>query len=62
VGFDGMYAAFWTGYELTTVRQPVNQMAKAAVDILMERIENPEAPPEKRVLAGTLIRGKSARA
>lgn len=62
VGFDGMYAAFWTGYELTTVRQPVNQMAKAAVDILMERVENPEAPPEKRVLAGTLIRGKSARA
>lgn len=62
VGFDGMYAAFWSGYELTTVRQPVNQMAKAAVDILMERIENPEAPPEKRVLAGTLIRGKSARA
>jgi DNA-binding LacI/PurR family transcriptional regulator len=62
VGFDGMYAAFWTGYELTTVRQPVNQMAKAAVDILMERIDNPDAPPEKRVLAGTLIRGKSARA
>jgi DNA-binding LacI/PurR family transcriptional regulator len=61
VGFDGMYAAFWTGYELTTVRQPVNQMAKAAVDILMERIDNPEAPPEKRVLAGALIRGKSAR-
>jgi len=61
VGFDGIHAAFWTGYELTTVRQPVNQMAKAAVDILMERIENPDAPPEKRVLAGTLTRGKSAR-
>jgi DNA-binding LacI/PurR family transcriptional regulator len=61
VGFDGIHAAFWTGYELTTVRQPVNQMAKAAVDILMERVENPEAPPEKRVLAGILVRGKSAR-
>ena len=61
VGFDGILAAFWSGYELTTVRQPVNQMAKAAVDILMERIENPNAPPEKRVLAGTLIRGKTTR-
>jgi DNA-binding LacI/PurR family transcriptional regulator len=60
VGFDGIHAAFWTGYELTTVRQPVNQMAKATVDILMERIENPDAPPEKRVLAGSLIKGKSA--
>ena len=60
-GFDGILAAFWSGYELTTVRQPVNQMAKAAVDILMERIENPSAQPEKRVLAGTLIKGKTTR-
>lgn len=62
VGFDGIHAAFWSGYELTTVRQPVNQMAKAAVDILMERVEHPDAPPEKRVLAGSLIRGSSTRA
>jgi DNA-binding LacI/PurR family transcriptional regulator len=61
VGFDGILAAFWSGYELTTVRQPVNQMVRAAVDILMERIENPDAPPEKRVLAGTLIKGKTTR-
>ena len=61
VGFDGIHAAFWSGYELTTIRQPVNQMAKAAVNILMERIENPDALPEKRVLAGTLIPGSSSR-
>ena len=60
VGFDGIHAAFWSGYELTTIRQPVNQMAKAAVNILMERIENPDALPEKRVLAGTLIPGSSS--
>ena len=59
VGFDGMYAAYWTGYELTTIRQPVNQMAKAAVSILLDRIENPESPPEKRVLAGQFVRGNS---
>lgn len=61
VGFDGIHAAFWSGYDLTTIRQPVNQMAKAAVDILMERIEQPDNPPEKRVLAGALIPGKSSR-
>jgi len=60
-GFDGIHAAFWTGYDLTTVRQPVNQMAKAAVDILIERVENPDTPPEKRVLAGALYKGSSAR-
>ncbi|GAG96636.1 unnamed protein product, partial [marine sediment metagenome] len=31
------------------------------VSILMERIENPDAPPEKRVLAGSLIQGTSTR-
>jgi DNA-binding LacI/PurR family transcriptional regulator len=61
VGFDGVGAAFLSGYELTTILQPVNQMAKAAVDILVERIENPNAPPEKRVLAGTLVKGSSTR-
>ena len=61
VGFDGIHAAFWSGYELTTIRQPVNQMAKAAVNILMERIENADAPPEKRVLSGSLIIGSSTR-
>ena len=60
-GFDGIHAAFWTGYELTTIRQPVNQMAKAAVSILMERVEHPDAQPEKRVLSGSLIQGTSAR-
>ena len=61
VGFDGIHAAFWSGYELTTIRQPVNQMAKAAVSILMDHIENEDAPPEKRVLAGSLIVGSSTR-
>jgi len=61
VGFDGFNAASLDSYDLTTIRQPVNQMAKAAVDILLERIENPDSPPEKRVLAGEFIRGNSAR-
>jgi DNA-binding LacI/PurR family transcriptional regulator len=61
VGFDGVFAASWGSYELTTIRQPVNQMAKAAVDILVERIENPQTAPEKRVLAGEFRKGNSAR-
>lgn len=61
VGFDGVYASNWNSYDLTTIRQPVNQLAKAAVDILVERIENPGTAPEKRVLAGEFRRGSSAR-
>lgn len=59
VGFDGINAASWFNYQLTTIQQPLEQLTRAAVDILMERIENPNAPPESRVLTGTLIEGNS---
>ena len=61
VGFDGVSAAGWKSYDLTTVRQPVRSMAEAAVAMIMERIENPKLPPEKRTFSGILVDGSSAR-
>ena len=61
VGFDGVGPALWTSYRLTTIRQPVRPMAEATLRLLMDRIENPALPPEKRVLTGQLIKGNSAR-
>jgi DNA-binding LacI/PurR family transcriptional regulator len=60
VGFDGVSAASWASYELTTVVQPVERMVEAAVNMLMERIEDPELPAEKRLFAGKLLSGSSA--
>ena len=37
----------------------MKQLTKAAVDILMERIENPQAAAEARVFTGSLITGNS---
>ncbi len=61
VGFDGVGPASWASYRLTTLRQPVQRMAEAAVSMLMDRIENPGLPPERRVLSGQLVEGTSAR-
>ena len=61
VGFDGVAPAMWASYQLSTVRQPVRRMTEAAVAMLMERIEDPELPPEVRTFAGKLIEGASAR-
>lgn len=61
VGFDGVAPAMWASYRLTTVRQPVRRMTEAAVSMLMERIEDPELPPEVRTFAGKFIEGASAR-
>jgi len=61
VGFDGVAPALWSSYKLTTVRQPVRRMTEAAVAMLIERIEDPELPPEVRTFAGQFINGASAR-
>ena len=61
VGFDGVGPAAYAAYLLTTVSQPVARMTEAAVSMLLERIEDSELPPEKRVFSGVRIRGGSAR-
>lgn len=61
VGFDGVGAAQWASYDLTTVRQPVRRMTEAAVSMILERVEQPELPAEKRTFSGILVDGGSAR-
>jgi len=61
VGFDGVGPARYAAYDLSTVRQPVGRMTEAAASMLIDRIENPELSPEKRVFSGERIRGGSAR-
>ncbi|GAB5484954.1 MAG: LacI family DNA-binding transcriptional regulator [Parasphingorhabdus sp.] len=61
VGFDGVGPANWLSFDLSTVRQPVGRMTEAAVNMLIERIENPEIANEKRVFSGILMEGTSAR-
>jgi DNA-binding LacI/PurR family transcriptional regulator len=59
VGFDGINAASWHSYQLTTIKQPAAQMAEAAVEILLNQIENDDSPAESRFWSGKLITGTS---
>lgn len=61
VGFDGTSPGAWLSYRLTTINQPVEIMVEAVVNMLMERVENPELPPEKRSFSGVFMEGESAR-
>ena len=61
VGFDGIGPARFAAYDLSTVRQPVGRMTEAAVSMLIDRIDDPDLSPEKRVFSGERIRGSSAR-
>lgn len=61
VGFDGVGPSSWASFGLTTIRQPVRRMTKAAVDMILERVETPELANEKRVFSGIFVKGSSAR-
>ena len=57
VGFDGVGPARYAAYNLTTVQQPVERMTQATVAMLLERIKDPQLPPEERIFAGTKVAG-----
>lgn len=61
VGYDGASQAYWSNYDLVTIQQPMESMTEAAISIIMERVENPGLPPERRVFLGSLSQGSSAR-
>jgi DNA-binding LacI/PurR family transcriptional regulator len=61
VGFDDIALAAWPGYDLTTVRQPVEQMAMEAINILLDQIARADADPVSVRVPGELIVRSSAR-
>lgn len=61
VGYDDVGAAAWPSYNLTTVQQPVDAMAQAAVDSLMQRMESASVPAHTIRIPGDLVVRGSAR-
>jgi len=59
-GFDGLDIASYYQPSITTIRQPVEEMAEATIRILFQMIEK-EIPYEKQVFKGELVIGESVR-
>ena len=55
VGFDDVVIAGWSAYQLATIRQPVDEMAQAALAILQQRIDSPGTPIARRLIPVDLI-------
>jgi DNA-binding LacI/PurR family transcriptional regulator len=60
-GFDGIGPASWRSYQLTTMRQPVRQMAQATADMLVGLIAAGTGGVERRVFAAAVVEGATAR-
>lgn len=62
VGYDDVQVARWAGPPLTTVRQPLDEMAAAATRLLLDVIEHPDTRRDYRVELATslIVRGSTA--
>jgi LacI family transcriptional regulator len=62
-GYDDVAMASWDAFDLTTVKQPIQQMALAAVESFLSRLRDPDGPFELRQFRDQLvIRGSTAHA
>lgn len=60
--FDGIAASRWSRYQLTTMRQPLLQLAEAALDVIVRNLASPSRARETRLLACELVTGHSTSA
>ncbi|MFT3805175.1 MAG: LacI family DNA-binding transcriptional regulator [Burkholderiaceae bacterium] len=55
IGYDDVEMAAWPAFDLTTFRQPMDEMIGYAVARLMNRIEEPDRPLEFKTFANELV-------
>ena len=58
-GFGGVEASRWLSHCIASVDQPIERMAKAAVEMMALRMEDKDLPAERRLFPGWLQRGTS---
>ncbi len=55
IGYDDIPQSGWSFARLTTISQPVDQLASAAVSLLIDRINNPDADARVEVVPVELV-------
>lgn len=61
IGYDDAPMASWKTFDLTTVRQPLQDMIAATAKMLLSEISDPKRAPEQIALPGALIIRGTAR-
>jgi DNA-binding LacI/PurR family transcriptional regulator len=49
IGLNDMEMAGWANINLTTIRQPINDIVQGSIDLIEDLLENPNRPPEARL-------------
>lgn len=61
IGLNDMEMSQWQNIGLTTIRQPVAEIIAAAIDLVVETIDDPERPPETRLFPCRIIERRTLR-
>ena len=61
IGYDDKSVAEWISYNLTTIRQPIRQMAKLTTQLILDYIKDPEFEPVDHLVQGKFIKRKTTR-
>lgn len=61
VGYDDVPMASWPAYNLTSLRQPANQMVRHTVDLLLTMIDEPTTQAKQVQIEGPLVVRGTAR-
>lgn len=56
IGFDDVRMSSWEAFGLTTVRQPLAEMARTSVDLLAQRVSSLASPFRRLVFPSLLVR------
>ena len=59
IGYDDVKIASWSSYDLTTVRQPINNMVDKTVSLLISQLEGKTAAKQIKVDNELIIRSSA---
>jgi DNA-binding LacI/PurR family transcriptional regulator len=61
IGFDDIPSVSWSPYDLTTVRQPIDQLVDNTIQVLIDAIHTPNSTVKVKMIAPYLVWRSSAR-
>ena len=60
IALNGRGPSLWAGYAITALRQPTERMAEAAVELLLQGVDEPSRAPEHRIFFLSAFQGETA--
>lgn len=61
IGLNDMEMAGWENFRLTTIRQPISEIIRSSIELVVAMLEDPERPPEARLLPSAVVERRTLR-